>query len=178
MYSYFIRVAQIKEQLEVIKENVEEGYIFMTTLNRLPKLWDSFIQGRCVISKLISFSGILEECIQEEDQLITREENMGEIKYQAVTTLTRKKENHHHNYREDHHHKRQKKFRKYPSNIRCYTYDEKGHYSGNYPKNKGFLNNELNKKIHHAHTIEDDEPTNERFREEKEDSSIDEEYLL
>ena len=43
--SYFTRVAQIKEQLEAVEENVEEGEIVMTTLNRLPISWDSFIQG-------------------------------------------------------------------------------------------------------------------------------------
>ena len=41
--SYFSRVSQIKEQLEAIEENVEEGEIMMTTLNGLPKSWDSFI---------------------------------------------------------------------------------------------------------------------------------------
>ena len=36
MQSYFTRVSQIKEQLEAVKENVEEGEIVMTTLNGLP----------------------------------------------------------------------------------------------------------------------------------------------
>ena len=45
--SYFTRVAQIKEQLEGIEENVEEGEIVMTSLNGLPRSWDSFIQGIC-----------------------------------------------------------------------------------------------------------------------------------
>ena len=54
--SYFTRVAQIKEQLESVEENVEEGDIVMTTLNGLPRSWDSFIQGICVRRKLISFS--------------------------------------------------------------------------------------------------------------------------
>ena len=33
--SYFTRVAQIKEQIEAVEENVEEGYIVMITLNGL-----------------------------------------------------------------------------------------------------------------------------------------------
>ena len=33
MQSHFTRVSQIKEQLEAVKENVEEGDIVMTTLN-------------------------------------------------------------------------------------------------------------------------------------------------
>ena len=43
MHFYFTRVAQIKEQLEVVEEKVEEGEIVMTTLNGLPISWDSFI---------------------------------------------------------------------------------------------------------------------------------------
>ena len=56
--SYFTRVAQIKEQLEVVEENVEEGEIVMTTLNGLPRSWDSFIQGICEERKSISFNSL------------------------------------------------------------------------------------------------------------------------
>ena len=45
--SYFTRVSQIKEQLEAVEEEVENGEIVMTTLNGLPRSWDSFIQGIC-----------------------------------------------------------------------------------------------------------------------------------
>ena len=95
---------------------------------------------------------------------------MGPTEDQALTTHTRnnykKKENHHHN-------KKQKKFKKYASNIRCYTCDENGYFSRDYPKNKDSFNK---KKRHHAHTTEDDEPTNKRLRKEKDD--YDEEYVL
>ena len=56
MQSYFTRVFQIKEQLEVVEEKVEEGEIVMTTLNGLPRSWVSFIQGICARRKLISFN--------------------------------------------------------------------------------------------------------------------------
>ena len=58
---YFTRVAQIKEQLEVVEEKVEDGDIVMTILNGLPRSWDSFIQGICARRKLISFSKLWEE---------------------------------------------------------------------------------------------------------------------
>ena len=45
--SYFTRVAQIKEQLERVEENVKEGEIAMTTLNGTPRSCDSLIQGIC-----------------------------------------------------------------------------------------------------------------------------------
>ena len=40
MQSYITRFVQIKEQLEVVEDNVEEGEIVMTTLNGLPRSWD------------------------------------------------------------------------------------------------------------------------------------------
>ena len=64
--SYFTRVAQIKEQLEVVDEEVENADIVMTTLNGLPRSWDSFIQGICARNKLVKFNRLWEECSQEE----------------------------------------------------------------------------------------------------------------
>ena len=43
--SYFTRASQIKEQLEAMDEDVENAEIVMTTLNGLPRSWDSFIKG-------------------------------------------------------------------------------------------------------------------------------------
>ena len=63
--SYFTRVSQIKEQLEAVDEEVENAEIVMTTLNGLPRSWDSFIQGICARKKLIKFSRLWEECSQE-----------------------------------------------------------------------------------------------------------------
>ena len=60
--SYFTRVSQIKEQLEAVEEEVENGEIVMTTLNGLPRSWDSFIQGICDRRNLITFTRLWEEC--------------------------------------------------------------------------------------------------------------------
>ena len=64
--TYFTRVSQIKEQLEAVEENIENGEIVMNTLNGLPRSWDSFIQGICARKKLIKFSRLWKECPQEE----------------------------------------------------------------------------------------------------------------
>ena len=143
MLSYFTRVSQIKEQLKAVEEKVEEGEIFMTTLNSLP------IEAR----------------------LITREEKMGATEDQALVVHTRKnykkkekKENYQHNKKKD---KKQKKTNRDPSNVRCYTCDEKGHF---------VRDCRIKKKRHHAHNAKENEPTNKIFRREKDDS--DEEYVL
>ena len=45
--SYFTRVSQIKEQLEVVEEELENAKVLITTLNGLRGSWDSFTQGMC-----------------------------------------------------------------------------------------------------------------------------------
>ena len=54
--SYFTMVSQIKEQLEIVDEEVENAEIVMNTLNGLPRTWDSFIQGIHARKKLVKFS--------------------------------------------------------------------------------------------------------------------------
>ena len=101
---------------------------------------------------------------------MTREENMGATKDRALIVHTsknfnkEKKDNFHHNKKKD---KKKNNTKRDPSNVRCYTCDEKGHFAGDYP---------IKKRIHHAHVSEDDEPINKRFIWEKNDSY--EEYVL
>ena len=102
----------------------------MTTLNGLPRSWDSFIQVIYARSKLMFSSQLREECTQEEARLVTREEKMGGTKDPNFTIHTRKnykkkekKENHHQNKKKD---KKQNKIKRDPSNVRRYTCDEKG----------------------------------------------------
>ena len=49
--SYFTRVAQIKEQLVAVKEEVENAKVVIATLNCLPGSWDSFMRGMCARRK-------------------------------------------------------------------------------------------------------------------------------
>ena len=76
MHSYFTRVSQIKEQLEAAEEEVENVEVVITTLNGLPRSWDSFIQGMCSRRKWLHFSRLQEE---EEAWIIRREEKRGAI---------------------------------------------------------------------------------------------------
>ena len=51
MQSYFTRVSQIKEQIVVVEEEVDNEEVVISTLNDLPGSWDSFIQGMCARRK-------------------------------------------------------------------------------------------------------------------------------
>ena len=46
-----IRISQIKEKLQAGKEEVKNAEVVMTTLNGLPRSWDSFIQVMCARRK-------------------------------------------------------------------------------------------------------------------------------
>ena len=82
-------------------EDIEKGEVVMTTLNGIPRSWDSFIQGICARRKLITFTRLWKECSQEEARIIAREKKMGN-EDQTVTTHTKN------NKRECSHHKKEK----------------------------------------------------------------------
>ena len=106
-----------------LDEDVENAKIVMTTLNGLPRAWDSFIQGICARKKLIKFSRPWKEFSQEEARIVAREENMGN-EDQALTIHTKKTRRDHHKSKGKHSHPIRDLY-----TIRCYTCDEKGHIS-------------------------------------------------
>ena len=91
MQSYFTRVAQIKEKLEAIGDMVEEAKIVMTTLNGLPRDWESFIRGIYSRRRLTKFRQLWKECVQEEKGIVAREEKLNENEDQALAVHTKYK---------------------------------------------------------------------------------------
>ena len=67
----------------------------MTTLNGLPRSWDSFIQGICARKKLVKLSKLWEEFSQEEAHIAAREEKMGS-EDQDLTVQSKKTRFSHH----------------------------------------------------------------------------------
>jgi hypothetical protein len=65
-HDYFSRVSQFKEQLEEIRDNLDEAKLIMTTLNGLTIPWDAFIQTICTRKEKLHFDSLWEESIQEE----------------------------------------------------------------------------------------------------------------
>ena len=91
MQTYFTRVAQIKEQLDAIGDMVEAEEIIMTTLNGLPRDWESFIRGICSRRRLTKFWQLWEDCVQEEERKASREEKLNENEDQALAVHTKGK---------------------------------------------------------------------------------------
>ena len=61
---------------------LEEAEVMITTLNGLPKEWDSFIRGICARRKLTKFNKLWEECVQE--RIANREEKLNDNENQAL----------------------------------------------------------------------------------------------
>ena len=145
--SYFSRVSQIKEHLEAVDEEMENAEIVMTTLNGLPRAWDSFIQGIYARKKLVKFNRIWEEYSQEEYWIAAREEKMGS-EDQALMVQSNKTRRNSYHPKGKHFHNTRKDL----SRIRCYTCDEKGHYARECSRNKNVSHKKKgNKRRHHAH---------------------------
>ena len=146
----------------------------MTTLNGLPRSWDSFIQGICARKKLVKFNRLWEEFSQGEARIAAREEKM-RSEDQALTVQYKKSISSHHRSKYSHHRNNSRKPRD-KSKFICYTYDERGHFARDCPKNKISSHKKKgNKRRHHAHAVEDDEPSSKRTRYESEDSSSEDE---
>ena len=161
----------------MVDEEVENAEIVMTTLNGLPRTWDSFIQGICARKKLVKFSRLWEECSQEEAQIVAREDKMGS-EDQALKVQSKKSRSSHHRSKYSHHKNNSRKPRD-KSKFICYTCDKKGHFARDCPKNKSSPPKKKGSKIrHHAHAVKDDEPSKKRSRYESEDSSSEDEYVL
>jgi hypothetical protein len=86
---YFSRISQFKEQLEVIRDAIEEHKLIMTTLNGLTIPWDAFIQTICAITEKLKFDGLWEECIQEETRVANREALLARDEDQSLATHTK-----------------------------------------------------------------------------------------
>ena len=78
---------------------------------------------------------------------------------QALTVQSKKPRRDHHH----HHSKGKHSYKK--SQLRCYTCDEIGNFARDCPRNKiNSYKEKGNKRIHHAHAIEDDEPSTKRIK--------------
>ena len=55
---YFSRISQFKEQLEAIKDAIDENKLIMTTLNGLKIPWDAFIQTISAKTEKLKFDGL------------------------------------------------------------------------------------------------------------------------
>ena len=67
----------------------------MTTLNGLPRDWESLIRGIHSRRKLTKFQKLWEECVQEEERIAAKEEKLNDNGDQSLTTHSKGKRKSH-----------------------------------------------------------------------------------
>jgi hypothetical protein len=87
---YFSKISEFKEQLEAIRDTIDEEELIMTTLNGLTRPWDEFIQTICARMEKLKFDCLWEECIQEETRVANREVLLARDDDQARATHTKR----------------------------------------------------------------------------------------
>jgi hypothetical protein len=93
--SYLMKITQIQDQLTTIGETVQDVELVNVALRGLPRSWEPFVQGICARDKFPDFDRLWTDCIQEETQLVSRDDMDGVVKSssdenQALAAHTRK----------------------------------------------------------------------------------------
>ena len=146
---------------------MEELEVVMTTLNGLPRSWESFIQGVCSRRKMPKFNKLWEDCIQEEARIVVKDEKLGSSEDQALFVRPKKGRG-----RSNHSPRRfQKEPKKDYSTYKCYKCQVLGHIARNYPQQDP--KKKSKKKNFHAHAAEEEVPS-KRAKEEPSEK----EYVL
>jgi hypothetical protein len=105
VHDYFSRISQFKEQLEAIRDNLDEDEPIMTTLNGLTRPWDAFIQTICARKEKLQFDSLWEECVQEEAIIANRKAILLRDEDQALDAYSKGGKKRSHFHKETHIHK-------------------------------------------------------------------------
>jgi hypothetical protein len=84
--SYFVKISQLRDQLQVIEEIISEKELVNITLNGLPKTWDAFSASMNTRTEYPTFEELWTCCAQEESRIITKEKSQKKDDDQAYTT--------------------------------------------------------------------------------------------
>jgi hypothetical protein len=84
--SYFVRISQLRDQLQSIEEIILEKELVNIVLNGLPKTWDAFSTSMNTRKEYTKFEEIWTFCAQEESRISTKEKSQKKYDDQAFTT--------------------------------------------------------------------------------------------
>jgi hypothetical protein len=145
--SYFVRISQLRDQVQAIEEITSEKELVNIVLNGLPKTWDAFSTSMNTRKEYPTFEELWTCCAQEESRINAKEKTQKKYDDQAFTARFKNFNN-------------KKKFgsRRKPnqekdiSEIQCFNSQKYGHYRNQCPELK------KRKKKHEASIFEEKEP--------------------
>jgi hypothetical protein len=146
--SYFVRISQLRDQLQAIEEITSEKELVNIVLNGLPKTWDAFAASMNTRKEYPTFEELWTCCAQEESRINAKERPQKKYDYQAFTTRFK-------NFRN----KRKFGSRRKPnkekdiSEIQCFNCQKYNHYRNQ------CLEIKKRKKKHEASIAKEKEPT-------------------
>jgi hypothetical protein len=146
--SYFVRISQLRDQLQAIEEITSKKELVSIVLNGLPKTWDAFSTSMNTRKEYLTFEELWTCCAQEESRINAKEKPQKKYDDQAFTKIFK-------NFRN----KRKFGSRRKPnqekdiSEIQCFNCQKYSHYRNQCPKLK------KRKEKHEASVAEEKEPT-------------------
>jgi hypothetical protein len=146
--SYFVRISQLRDQLQAIQEIISEKELVNIVLNVLPKMWDAFVASMNTRKEYLTFEELWTCCAQEESRISAKEKPQKKYDDQAFTSRFK-------NFRN----KRNFGSRRNPnqekdiSEVQCFNCRKYGHYKIHCPELK------KRKEKHEASIAEEKEPT-------------------
>jgi hypothetical protein len=146
--SYFVRISQLRDQLQAIEEITSEKELVNIVLNGLPKTWDAFATSMNTRKEYPTFEELWTCCAQEESRINAREKPQKKYDDQAFTTRFKNFRN-----KRKFGSRRKPNQEKYISKVQCFNCQKYGHY-----KNQ-CLELKKRKEKHEASIAEEKEPT-------------------
>jgi hypothetical protein len=154
--SYFVRISQLRDQLQAIEEITSEKELVNIVLNGLPKTWDAFAASMNTRKEYPTFEELWTCCAQEESRINAKEKPQNKYDDQAFTARFKKFKN-----------KRKFGSRRKPnqekdiSEIQCFNCQKYGHYRNQ------CLELKKRKKKHEASIVEEKESTKKTKQDER-----------
>jgi hypothetical protein len=84
--SYFVRISQLRDQLQAIEEITSKKELVNIVLNGLPKTWDAFAASMNTRKEYPTFEELWTCCAQEESRINAKEKPQKKYDDQAFTT--------------------------------------------------------------------------------------------
>jgi hypothetical protein len=84
--SYFVKISQLRDQLQAIEEIISEKELVNIVLNGLPKTWDVFSASMNTKKEYPTFEELWICCTQKESRINTKEKSQKKYSDQAFTT--------------------------------------------------------------------------------------------